>query len=362
MKTSNAPRRGTVVAVASAVLLAAGAQAAPQKPAPVPAPQEAPAPKKSVFGKLKSSLGFTKKVEPPAAPAKPVEKAAKPKAAAPVVKKTAPPVPAPVAEAPRKSFLRNLLTRSEKPVPAPAPVAAKVVKNAKATPEKSPAAKPAAVAAAVPEKKSFLKNLFSRKPKAEAEAEPKLASVKTAKPVPVKGAKPEAAAELAAAGEKPAKRSFFSFLRGGNSSAWEDETGSSEIADSDKIERPEDWAEHRVTQEDDIALYEFGPSQSQGPDARLSRGTLLKVKKVERGWALVEAGSQSGYIDASVLRNAEKGDFKDPPPPVVPFMAAVNPEAWAPLAPPPDLPEQPGPMDSDSSLLLLPPLELEPKP
>ena len=88
----------------------------------------------------------------------------------------------------------------------------------------------------------------------------------------------------------------------------------------------------------------------------------MKVKKVTKGWALVEVhGGISGYMDASMLRAAEKNDFADPPAPVA-AMASLNLKAWAPAAPPPDLPDQPGEMDNSGALLLLPPLELEPKP
>lgn len=263
-----------------------------------------------------------------------------------------------MVEAPRKrGFLKSLLTKSPaEPKPAPAPAAPKVAAKTKPAATAAPEAAPAA-----PEKRGFLKSLFARKDKpaaAEPSTEPKLAGARTAKPEAVKPAKKDETA-VAEAEAKP-KRSLFSFLRR-DPVGMDDEFGPAQVPDSDKIERPDDWAEHRVVQEDEIALYEFGPSQSHGPDARLSRGSLVKVKKETKGWALVEmSGGRTGYVDAYALRAAVEGDFNDPAP-VIPFMASVTPEAWAPLAPPPDLPEQPGPMNADdAALLLLPPLELEP--
>lgn len=183
----------------------------------------------------------------------------------------------------------------------------------------------------------------------------------------MKEVKPEAKLAQENVGEPQKKRGFLGFLRGDGSKS-RNGAGSSEIAEAARIVRPDDWEEHRVVQEDEMALYSFGPSQAQGPDERLSRGTLVKVKKVTKGWALVEVlGGISGYMDASVLRAAEKHDFADPPAPVAATAAAtavasLNLKAWAPAPPPPDLPDQPGAMDNSGALLLLPPLELEPKP
>jgi hypothetical protein len=368
MKSPHAPRRGTAVAVVSVVLAAATAQAAPKKttPSPVPAeaPAPAPAPKKSVFGKLKSTLGFKPKAETPAPAEAPAKTKAAPEKPAVAKSKTKPealaPVKAPpaVVEAPKKRwFLKSLLTKSPaEPKPALAPAVPNVAAKKKPSATPAPEAAPAA-----PEKRGFLKSLFARKDKpaaAEPSTEPKLAGARTANPEAVKPAKKDETA-LAEAEAKP-KHSLFSFLRR-DPAGIDDEFGPAQVPDSDKIERPGDWAEHRVVQEDEIALYEFGPSQSHGPDARLSRGSLVKVKKETKGWALVEmSGGRTGYIDAYALRAAVEGDFNDPAP-VIPFMASVKPEAWAPLAPPPDLPAQPGPMNADdAALLLLPPLELEP--
>jgi hypothetical protein len=68
----------------------------------------------------------------------------------------------------------------------------------------------------------------------------------------------------------------------------------------------------------------------------------------------------TGFMDAKMLRSAQREDFRDP---VMPAMASasVNPASWAPAAPPPDLPENPMPAEAEAALLLLPPLELEPK-
>ncbi len=239
------------------------------------------------------------------------------------------------------------------------PKPAGVKKGASAVKTKPEASTSAAVAEKTqPKKKGFIKKLFTKSNKA-ASAEPKLANVRTAKPSPVKEVKTET--KLAQQGdvELEKKRGFFSFFRGGGTKTWDD-ANTAEIPEVEKIVRPVDWQEHRVVQEDEIAIYSFGPSQAQGPDERLSRGTLVKVKKVTKGWALVEVhGGVTGYMDASMLREAEKNDFADPP---APAMASLSLESWAPAPPPPDLPDQPGAMDNDGALLLLPPLELEPKP
>jgi hypothetical protein len=225
--------------------------------------------------------------------------------------------------------------------------------------------KPVEVAAApAEEKKGFIKRLFTRGEKPAADASPELAKAKTAKPSPLRETKAAGAAELAETDGPKQKRGFFSFFRRDPDHAADSSAaaGASPVPDALKVERPDDWAEHRVTSDDSIALYEFGPSQT-APDARLDRGTVVKVKNVRSGWALVEVpGGRTGYIDALTLRNAVRTDFLDPVVPI-PAVAAIDPASWLPAPPPPDLPEQPGPAgDIDPALLLLPPLELEPKP
>ncbi len=347
MKSSHPHLRGTAVAAAVAVMFTTPAYSAPQKTAPVPVPvvEQTVPEKKGMFGKLKSALSFKKNAEAPAPETKPAEKskpAAKVKVAA---ARDAKPAVNPVAQ--------GTVARQEKAVPvvkgkmAPKPAAPKFV---------------AVEETLVPAKKGLFKKLFG-KPAEEPAAEPQLARARTAKPAPVKEVKPEAKLAQESVGEPQKKRGFLGFLRGDGSKS-RNGAGSSEIPEAARIVRPDDWEEHRVVQEDEMALYSFGPSQAQGPDERLSRGTLVKVKKVTKGWALVEVlGGISGYMDASVLRAAEKQDFADPPAPVAATaVASLNLKAWAPAPPPPDLPDQPGAMDNSGALLLLPPLELEPKP
>lgn len=321
MKPSHPNLRGAVVAAAAAVMLTATAQSAPKKPEPAPAiEQPAPPAKKGMFSKVKSALSFKKKEAAPAIETKAVEKA--------------------------KPLEGSKSAPATKAKPAPKPVAPKVV-----GPEEPVAT----------EKKGFFKKLLTRE-KVDAPVEPKLANAKTAKPAPVKEVKAGNNLALKPGEDTPKKHGWFGFLRGKGSKSL-DGDGIAEVPGANKIVRPADWQEHRVVQDDEIALYTFGPSQALGPDERLPRGTLVKVKKVTKGWALVEvAGGKSGYMDASVLRAAEKNDFADPPAPAPAMaMASLSPEAWAPLPPPPDLPDQPGAMDNEGALLLLPPLELEPK-
>ena len=329
MKPSPALLRHAAAVLTAALVLTGTASAAPKKPEPAPAAQPAPAPeKKGMFTKAKEMLGLKKK-EQPAPKAKPVAES-KP-AAKPATK------PAAVAKA--------------KPVPPATP--------AKAAKKEAPPA----VAEVKPEKKGWIRGLFS-KSKSDTPAEPKLAKAKTAKPAPVKDLKPaKSDGKLAKAGDAPQEkggiRGFFRRLR----EPIEDESTASVAAEADKIERPADWEDHKIVAADGLALYTFGPSQFNGPDQRLNTGAVVKVKKISRGYALVEAnGGTVGYVDASMLRSAAKTDFREPPPAMASATASVHPDFWAPLAPPPDLPDQPSAMDAEAALLLLPPLELEPKP
>jgi hypothetical protein len=323
MKTSTELCRGAAVVMTS-LLLAAGTQAAPEKPAPAPAAEQQPSPQSSTSKKKKGSL--TKK-----------------SAAAPASKTD--PAPADTASAKRKSA-----------------VPAKDAKSKTAgAPEAAPPPPP-------PEKKKgFLKGLFGKKKDTEEQAvEPALAKAKTAKPVPVKDVKPvkpapTAAVAPAVAEEPKKKRGIFGFLKGNRA---QEENFDSAVPDAAKIAKPADWQDHRVVKEESVGLYEFGPSQSNGPDIRLGPGTMVKIQKVERGWALVQTtAGRSGYVDASTLRNAVEGDFAMAVMPVIPATASasLSPKAWAPAAPPPDLPDSPATLDTESGLLLLPPLELEPK-
>jgi len=287
-----------------------------------------------MLGKIKGALGRKKAESPPPA----TEPA---------------PAPVPAAKTNQKAVTKPSPQTTGKPAPA---VTRKPV-------EPAPAAEVALEEPA--KKKGFLKGIFKGSAQSAENAPPKLANAKTAKPAPVKDlkpAKPGAALVAQQPVEEPKKkRGLFGLFRG--PSTWEQAEGSA-IPEPDKIERPADWPEHSVVTDDAIALYSFGPAQAQGPDTRLSRGTLVKVQEIRKGWALVQVhGGMTGYIDAKMVRSAQREDFKDP---VMPAMlsasSSVNPSAWSPAAPPPDLPEHPMPAESDAALLLLPPLELEPKP
>ncbi len=307
--------RGAAVALAAAVTLAGPATAAPQKPAPAPAVEPAPAPeKKGFFSRTKEKLGLKRKEkEQPAAPAVQKSKAK-----------------------PATSAAAKPAAKSTKPEPA--------------------------VVEAKPEKKGLFKGMFKKskdEPAAPAD-EPNLAKARTAKPAPVKEVKPAQTVETADGDAGPKeKRGMFGFLRRLREPV-EDE--SSAVAGAARIERPDDWQEHKVVTQNDIALYTFGPNQFNGPDKRLDSGTVVKVKSIKRGYALVTVdGGITGYLDATALRDAAKDDFLEPAPPAMASLGAI-PDSWAPLAPPPDLPDQPSKMDADAALLLLPPLEPKPNP
>src|SRR5690606_3214886 len=114
-------------------------------------------------------------------------------------------------------------------------------------------------------------------------------------------------------------------------------------------------------QEDQAALYDFGPSQAGGPSLRLPYGTVVKVVRKERGWTRVELeNGMSGYVGNDQLRPAELADFA-PPGRSASQLASLGsgstPAPWAPAPPPPDLPNMPHNPDLDGALLLLPPLE-----
>ena len=326
MKPSRSPLRETTVALAAALTLTSTLSAAPKKPEPAPAIQPVAAPeKKSLFAKTKDLLSFKKKEQPAPQPAAPATKSkAAPKA------KAVPPAPA---------------TSNKAASPAP-PVAATARKP---TPEP--------IASVPAPKKSWLKRLNPWS-KPDALEPPQLARAKTAKPAPVKETKSSKPMEdLTADAQPKEKRGIFGFFQ----KLREPIPDGTTTAEAAKIERPSNWKEQKVVTQSGIGIYSFGPMQSGGPDKRLESGTIVKVKSSRRGWALVEVnGSLTGYMDASALRDAGKDDFSEPPPTVV--ASAGSPSSWAPLAPPPDLPDQPAAMDADAALLLLPPLELEPKP
>ena len=135
---------------------------------------------------------------------------------------------------------------------------------------------------------------------------------------------------------------------------------------SEKPARPADWKEHWVVTDDSTAFYEFGPSQSNGPDLRLPQGQVVKLTQSSRGWAKVELeGGRQGYIGTDQMRQAIETDFSSPILPAGTQLAAVGSgtgsslQGWSPIAPPPDLPDLPMAAGMENSLLLLPPLEYD---
>jgi outer membrane biosynthesis protein TonB len=334
MKSPLISLRGAAVALgaAGALTLTGTVAAAPKKTEPAAAVEPAPPPeKKGLFSRTKEKLGLKKNEKPQPAPQTAEAIKAKPAAQTPSATKTA---------------------ATSKPAPP-----------AKA----NPAPRETAVVEAQPEKKRGLRGIFSKSKRDKADpgaaaAEPSLAKVKTAKPAPVKEVKPAArTGEAVAAGEgAKEKRGVFGFLRRLREPI--DDVSPADVAEANKIERPDDWQEHKVVTADSIALYTFGPSQANGPDKRLDSGTVVKVTGIKRGYALVTVdGGLTGYMDAAALRDAEKTDFRDPVPPAMASLG-ISPDNWSPLAPPPDLPDQPSAMDADAALLLLPPLEPKPNP
>ena len=141
------------------------------------------------------------------------------------------------------------------------------------------------------------------------------------------------------------------------------------VAPASRKVMPSNWKDMSIVREDGLKFYEFGPSQAQGADMRLNRGTVLEVRKVMRGYAFVEIEKgRTGYVDASLLRKASKDDFREAPSSsrylagmtkVQMQAAQASAAAWAPLAQPPDLPDGPLPSrtEMDAALMLLPPLE-----
>lgn len=339
---STLPIRHLAAAAAMALICTATVEGAPKKSEPAPVAHKAAAePKKGFLSKVKSLNPFTKKDSAPAPEKTTAKTSAKKKTEAAPAKVTAAKKAAP---APAKAIA------AKKPEPAPAKV--KAVANTEAAP-------------AEPKKPGIFKKLFTWKKAAKPEATgPKLAAAKTAKPAPAK----EKKAELAAVAEAPKpKRSFLGFFKKLGEplkklgEPLEEEEVASTVPDDIRIERPKDWSQYSVIRADEVAFFEDGPSQLGGASDRLSPGTLVKVTSKEKGWAVVEIqgeNKRTGYIDALALRSAEQGDFNDPAPPPV-QMASANSsytlDPWAPLAPPPDLPELPG--AAGDAFLLLPPLE-----
>lgn len=140
------------------------------------------------------------------------------------------------------------------------------------------------------------------------------------------------------------------------------------ITETEKPDRPPDWKERWVINEDSAAFFEFGPSQATGPDRRLNRGNVVKLAgRSSRGWAKVELeDGQQGYIGTDQMRQALENDFAGPSAHSSAAVSArlasvgVRPavDGWSPMAPIPDLPALPSQGGPDS-MLLLPPLEFE---
>lgn len=343
MNSSHVTLRAVAVAAAAAVTLASPALAAPKKTKAEPAPAAA----RQITGD-KTAVAKTAK-----------NKAKVTKTTPAAAEETTPPQNTKTVKAAKTGKKAKAV-----PVPAPALAAAKEAPVKKGKKGAAVAAAAPSEAAAEPKKPGFFKRMFGRRARngelVEQAAPGTQANTHLAKAKPV-------VPRALPAGEQPEKkRGFFSFLRRDKSPKpveW-DELENAVVPEESKMDRPADWEERSVVKLDGVDLYEFGPSQAQGPDTSLGLGTVVKVKQKMKGWVLVEVeGGPSGYVDASALRQAAKTDFKEPPVVVVQHTVAsgISPEAWAPLAPPPDLPEQPGIPDANAdALLLLPPLlELE---
>ncbi len=256
--------------------------------------------------------------------------------------KKAQPAPAPIIvvepPAPKRPFLQKLNPfRKKDPPPAPAPAPAPVKNSKKSTPVPvpMPPAGPASAPAPVTDPKPPVKSL---------------ATAKTLQPAPVTAPVP--------APEETKKPGFFSRLKS------KLDRDPDAIDQAEKPERPLDWKERWVVTEDSTAFFEFGPSQSTGPDLRLPRGHVVKLTQSSRGWAKVELeGGRQGYIGTDQMRQAAETDFTNPVLPASSQLAAVGAgsglQGWSPAPPPPDLPDLPMAAGMEDSLLLLPPLEFE---
>ena len=254
-------------------------------------------------------------------------------ASAAPVRKPAAPAAAAVVEppAPKRSFLKKLNPFQKKPAPPVAVVPAVAAKNSQKSTAATKLVPPAA-------------------PIPVAEVRPPVRSIANAKTLP-----PMAPAAPAA---EPKKTGFFSRLK-----AKLDQDPEAVVL-AEKPARPADWKEHWVVTDDSTAFYEFGPSQSNGPDLRLPFGQVVKLSQSSRGWAKVELeGGRQGYIGTDQMRQATETDFSSPILPAATQLAAVGTGAslqgWSPIAPAPDLPDLPMAAGMENSLLLLPPLEYE---
>ena len=125
---------------------------------------------------------------------------------------------------------------------------------------------------------------------------------------------------------------------------------------AEKPPRPANWPDLWVVTDDDAPFYEFGPSQSTGPDRRLPRGLIVKRTQANRGWSRIQIlDGPQGYLGSDQLRPASPADFSDPLPPPIPAQSSLPGTPFPPPQDLPDLPSAPGPSDS----FLLPPLEFE---
>ena len=253
-------------------------------------------------------------------------------ASAAPAKKAVAPVAAPVTEAPapKRSYFNKLNPFQKKELPPAVAAAPAPAKNSKKSAAK-PGTPPIVVPPAAVEPKPPIKSI---------------ANVKTRPPATLV--------------EPPKKVGFFSRLK----TKLSEDPEALEVAE--KLARPADWKERWVITDESTAFFEFGPSQSNGPDLRLPRGQVVKLTQANRGWAKVELeGGRQGYIGTDQMRQAAETDFSSPVFPAGTQLAAAGTgsgsslQGWSPIAPPPDLPDLPMAAGMENSLLLLPPLEFE---
>jgi hypothetical protein len=169
----------------------------------------------------------------------------------------------------------------------------------------------------------FFRGLFTKKaekPKTEVEPKRSIVKTKTAEAMKTPLVSPKMLPQQASATPKEKEQAgFFSRFFGNNGAA---QTPSEKPATSDKPLRTDDWMTKAIIQEQDVEAYSFGPSQ-MAPDARLAKGTYVKMKKRGKEWSEITLDDGRTLTVASdLVRMAANDDFRDPPPPPI---AAMNP-------------------------------------
>ncbi len=275
------------------------------------------------------------------------------------------------------------------PAPAPTPAAKTKTSPSKATPAKPAASKavppPAAKATpppTKPEPKSggllgllpFGKRSESAPPaptKPIEKSAPKTAVAKpnvpavtpkpqlsktaeaTVKPKADQKAKPEVTPPA-----EPKKPGFFARLLGGKA---DEGTASNKATSGNLPPRPADWESKYIVTDDRVEAYRFGPSQPNGPDEYLVKGTVVELKKGGKAWADITLENGRIYtVGADQIRKAREDDFARPVVAQGPTLPGGVPLPMGDLEPLPtvELPEtgaQPK-KSLDATELLLPPL------